>query len=99
MVSRCSVDVLDWSRPEIFWTVFHGRGPRIIREIAGEGNPQVTGITQDVVLAVAQDFQQAPSGVLPGAAPGARSAGDPATIPARTRPKITTSTTRGYAPA
>jgi hypothetical protein len=46
-------------------------------EIIGEGNPQVTGITQDVVLAVTEDFQQAPPGVLPGAAPGAGPAGDP----------------------
>ena len=120
--------------------------------MAGEGNPQVTGVTQDVVPAVAQDFQQAPSGVLPVLllGPGRRgipaspartarrrsrvclsriAAGmcpysppatqhcpppaarcppaadqsahhaDPATTPARTRPKITTSTTRGHAPA
>jgi hypothetical protein len=28
MVSRCLVAVLDWSLPEIFWTVFHGRRSR-----------------------------------------------------------------------
>jgi len=50
--------------------------PEIAFREIGEGNPQVTGVTQDVVLAVAQDFQQAPSGVLPGAAPGAGPAGD-----------------------
>ena len=46
------------------------------REIIGEGNSQVTGVTQNVVLAVAEDFHQAPPGVLPGAAPGAGPAGD-----------------------
>src|ERR1017187_3453491 len=28
MVSRCLAAVLDWSLPEIFWTVFHGRRSR-----------------------------------------------------------------------
>ena len=28
MVSRCLVAVLDWSLPEISWTVFHGRRSR-----------------------------------------------------------------------